>query len=203
MQSKSAKAENEKAFQRFIEKCTLKSKFDTNTFNMNPAIDIIIRAGVVYLFMIIAIRITGKKEISQLSVIDLVLILLISNAVQNAMVGPDSSLLGGIIAASTLFALNRVIKLIMYRFPAAGKVIQGEPVMLIYKGNINEKNLEKEHITLDELQAVIREHGVQKTEEVDLAILELNGSISVISKEFTHHTFHHHRKAIHPKMDRN
>src|SRR5436190_24279475 len=90
----------------------------------------------VYLFIVIAIRLFGKKELAQLSVIDLVFILLISNSVQNAMVGPSTSLMGGLIAAATLFALNYLLKLFLYKSKTLSKVLQGGPVMLVHKGNV-------------------------------------------------------------------
>ncbi len=153
-------------------------------FLQDSILNIIIRSSVVYLFIIIAIRLFGKKELAQLSVIDLVFILLISNSVQNAMVGPDSSLAGGLIAAGTLFALNYLFKFIIYKFPQFAKILQGEPLMLIYKGRINNKNLSKAKLTMAEIHESIREHGVAGVSEVDLAILEIDGNISILSNEF-------------------
>src|SRR5665648_57624 len=95
----------------------------------------------VYLFIIVAIRLFGKKELAQLSIIDLVFILLISNAVQNAMVGSDSSLAGGLVAASTLFVANYLLKYLLYRFPKLGIAVQGVELMLIYKGQLNVSNM--------------------------------------------------------------
>jgi uncharacterized membrane protein YcaP (DUF421 family) len=167
---------------------------------MDQFTDILIRTAVVYLFMVAAIRLFGKKELSQLSVTDLVLILLISNAVQNAMVGPDSSLSGGLLAALTLFVLNYLFKLIMFKSKKVKELIEGEPVMLIYKGNLIEENLSKEKITREELEAVVREHGVSDISNVALAILEIDGNISVLSKAIEQQSFHrHHRRALHPK----
>ncbi len=167
-------------------------------------LDIIFRAVAVYVFMLLAIRLFGKKELSQLSVADLVLILLISNAVQNAMVGPDTSLWGGLAAALVLFVLNYLLKLVMFKSPKVKELIEGEPVLLIYKGNIHEKNLAKEKITTDELQAVIREHGVGRVEDVELAMLEVDGNISVLSRTISEQSFHirHHRQ-LHPKYKKN
>lgn len=93
----------------------------------------------VYIFIIIAIRLFGKKDISQLSITDLVFVLLLSNSVQNAMVGSDSSLFGGLVSATSLFAVNFVIKLIVYRFPKIEHLLEGEPLILVYRGKINEK----------------------------------------------------------------
>ncbi|MBJ7427773.1 MAG: DUF421 domain-containing protein, partial [Bacteroidia bacterium] len=101
---------------------------------MDIYLNIILRSLAVYVFIILAIRLFGKKELSQLSITDLVLILLISNAVQNAMVGPDSSLSGGLVAALTLFALNYIIKLITYKSKFISNILEGEPMMLVYKG---------------------------------------------------------------------
>jgi uncharacterized membrane protein YcaP (DUF421 family) len=99
-------------------------------------IEVVIRSAIVYLFIILGIRIFGKKELSQLSVIDLVFILLISNAVQNAMVGQNVSLLGGVIAALTLFVLNYLLKNLFYRSKRINEWIQGDPLMLIYHGKV-------------------------------------------------------------------
>ena len=104
----------------------------------------------VYLFIIVAIRLFGKKELAQLSVIDLVFILLISNSVQNAMVGSDSSLSGGLVAATTLFVVNYLFKFLLYRFPKFGAVVQGTDLMLIYKGQLHVANLAKARITQQE-----------------------------------------------------
>jgi uncharacterized membrane protein YcaP (DUF421 family) len=138
----------------------------------------------VYLFIVIAIRLFGKKELAQLSVVDLVFILLISNAVQNAMVGPDATLLGGLVAASTLFLVNYLLKYMQYRFPQFGKLVQGDATMLVYQGKLLESHMKKAKITTDELMEAVREHGVKSIEEVDLAIMEVDGSISVLSDKY-------------------
>lgn len=148
-------------------------------------LEIVGRSVVVYLFIVIAIRIAGKKELAQLSVIDLVFILLISNSVQNAMVGPDNSLLGGIIAAASLFLVNIILKFISYRFKKASKFIEGEPLILIQNGELIKNNLNKVRITLEEIKESVREHGIEKIEDVNLAILEIDGNISIISDNFT------------------
>jgi len=138
----------------------------------------------VYLFIIVAIRLFGKKELAQLSIIDLVFILLISNAVQNAMVGSDSSLAGGLVAASTLFLVNYLFKYLLYRFPKLGIAVQGVELMLIYKGQLNVSNMNKARITSEEILEAVREHGVSEIREVDLAVLETDGNISIISNEY-------------------
>jgi len=138
----------------------------------------------VYFFMVISLRLFGRKEVAQLSVVDLVFILLISNAVQNAMVGPDTSLLGGLTSAATLFALNFALKWITYRSPKLSRVVQGPAIMLIYNGEVNQENLDKTKISMYELEETIREHGVRSISEVNLAVLEMDGNISVLSNDF-------------------
>lgn len=165
-------------------------------------LEIIFRSIAVYIFIVIAIRIFGKKELSQMQITDLVLILLISNSVQNAMVGPDSSLLGGIVAAMALFLINYLMKFILYRSPKLTKILEGEAVILIYKGVVNQENLIKEKITEEELAAVVREHGVGGITQVEIAILERDGNISVVSKELDGQTYHRRRGRLHPKHKR-
>lgn len=145
---------------------------------------IILSSTAVYLFIVIAIRLVGKTEIAQLSVADLVFIMLLSNAVQNAMVGSDTSLMGGLVAAATLFAVNGIFKECMYRLPWFGKVMQGESLMLVYQGRINDANMRKAKLTTNELLEAIREHGVGKVSDVNLAVLEVDGNISVLSNDF-------------------
>jgi len=150
----------------------------------NNYVRIISSTFIIYAFIVIAIRLFGKKELAQLSVVDMVFILLISNAVQNAMVGPDSTLSGGLVAASTLFFVNYTIKYLQYKFPKLGKIVEGDATMLIYKGKIIEAHLKNAKITYDELMEAVREHGVSSVSEVDLAILEVDGNVSVLSNEY-------------------
>lgn len=156
---------------------------------MDSMLFIIISSLVVYLFIITAIRVFGKREISQLSVIDLVFILLISNSVQDAMIGGNINLLvGGLIAAATLFIANYFLGEIFFRSKRISNLIQGEPLMLIYEGKPILKHLKKAKISEDELEAAIREHGVAKISEVDLAVLERDGNISVLSNNYKNKT---------------
>jgi len=149
----------------------------------------------IYLFIIISIRLFGKKELSQLSVMDLVFVLLISNSVQNAMVGSDTSLTGGLVAAASLFVVNYIFKQILYKFPKLSKTIQGHPLLLIYKGKLIEQNLKKIQLSLTELEEALREHGAGKISEVDEAIFEVDGNISIISGGYTLHTIK--KKRVH------
>jgi uncharacterized membrane protein YcaP (DUF421 family) len=149
----------------------------------NNYLRIIFSSVAVYLFIILAIRLFGKKELAQLSVYDLVFILLISNAVQNAMVGPDSTLTGGLVAAGSLFVVNYILKQLQLRFPQFGKIIEGEAIMLVYEGQVLSNNMKSAEITEDELMEVVREHGVASVTDVDLAILEVDGNISVLTAD--------------------
>jgi uncharacterized membrane protein YcaP (DUF421 family) len=166
----------------------------------NDYLNIVFSSVVVYIFIVIAIRLFGKKELSQLSIIDLVFILLISNAVQNAMVGSNTTLPGGLVAASALFIVNYILKLVIFYFPNLGKAIQGKEILLVYKGKINEENMRKARFSMDELLEAIREHGVASIDKIDLAILEVDGNISVLSNEFNHKTIRK-RKAHKSLMD--
>lgn len=148
---------------------------------MPAVLDIVFRSLAVYLFMIIAIRLTGKKELSQLNTSDVLLILLISNAVQNAMVGPDTSLAGGIIAASVLFLLNFLLKSLLFKDERWRRLLNQKPEILIHHGNLDFANLSRLKITNEELQEAMREHGVERYRDVRLAMLEMDGNISIIS----------------------
>ncbi|CEJ69220.1 DUF421 domain-containing protein [Chryseobacterium oranimense] len=160
---------------------------------MNPILDVVIRSLCVYLFMVIAIRLFGKNQLSQLNAGDVVLLLLISNAVQNAMVGQDTSLQGGLIAALVLFAANFILKRLMFSNRKFESFMEEDPVILIRDGKIDQTALNRVKITRDELEEAIREHGVEKIKDVKLSILEVDGNISVISEDETEKQTHYTR----------
>jgi uncharacterized membrane protein YcaP (DUF421 family) len=149
---------------------------------------IALRSVVVYLFIVLAIRIFGKREITQLSIIDLVFVLLLSNAVQNAMVGPDNSLAGGIVAAIALFIVNAILGILLFKSRKLSQLLQGEDILLIYHGHKLRKHMQQVGISDDELQEAIREHGVASENDVDMAVLETDGTISILSNNFSHKT---------------
>lgn len=151
----------------------------------NPYLHVVISSAAVYIFITVSLRIFGKKELAQLSVLDLVFVLLISNAVQNAMVGSDVSLQGGLLAAGTLFLLNFAFKHLLYRSGKLTRLFEGEPVILVSEGKVNDKNLREMQISTNELLEAIREHGVQGIHDVNLAILEVDGHISILSHDYT------------------
>jgi uncharacterized membrane protein YcaP (DUF421 family) len=150
---------------------------------MNAYLEIALRSAAVYAFMLVAIRLSGKKELSQLNATDVVLILLISNAVQNAMVGSNTSLPGGIAAAAVLFLLNYVLKRWLFKNKRFRDLVNDKPQILIHNGNLDFVLLGKLGITNDELQESMREHGIDHFKEVKLAMLEVDGNISIIGKD--------------------
>jgi uncharacterized membrane protein YcaP (DUF421 family) len=161
---------------------------------MNAYVDVILRSSAVYLFMVIALRIFGKKELSQLNTADVILILLISNAVQNAMVGNNTTLLGGLAAATVLFAINFTLKKLMFRYKSFGEFLQEKPEILIHAGQLDFKILSKLNITNDELKEAMREHGVEHFADVKLAMLEIDGNISIITGDKVLKQTHYKRR---------
>ncbi|MFK7050769.1 YetF domain-containing protein [Flavobacterium davisii] len=167
---------------------------------MNAFLDIIIRSASVYLFMIIALQLFGKKELSQLNTTDIILILLISNSVQNAMVGSDTSLSGGLTAALALFIINLIFKKAMIKSSTIKNLMTNKPEILIHDGITDYKALTRLGITLEELEQAVREHGIEHFDNVKLAMFETNGNISVISGENNLVQTKHKRKHIHKSM---
>lgn len=154
-------------------------------FKMNELLDVTLRSLAVYLFMVSAIRLFGKNQLSQLNAGDVILLLLISNAVQNAMVGQNTSLEGGLVAALVLFVANFILKKFMFKNQYLRHLIQDEPEILIKDGIVDLQKMKQQEISADELEEAIREHGVEKAEDVKLAVLEVDGNISVISMDKT------------------
>lgn len=141
----------------------------------------IIRPMVVYLFLLIAFRLAGKRELGQMTPFDLIVLLTISNVLQNAMIGNDNSLGGGVIGALTLFVLNGVISRAIFYSPRLARVLEGEPTMLIQDGVIVEPNLRREVMTIEELQRALRKRDVdwEDVSRVERALLELDGTVTV------------------------
>jgi len=144
-------------------------------------------SAAVYIFLIVAIRLFGKKEFSQLSVFDIVFILLISNAVQNSMIAADFTFWGGITSAVTLFVVNFLFKNVIYKIPKVSEWVQGHPILLIYDGKQLPENMKKAKVSVQELEEATREHGIDELENVSLAVLEVDGSISVVAEDFEGH----------------
>lgn len=139
-----------------------------------------LRTTIVYLALVIGIRLTGQRQLGQMSTFDLVLLLIIANAVQNAMVGPDTSVAGGLVAAGVLLFWHQVINRLRRSSRQFAKLIAGEGVMLIKDGEILQEHVRHAGVTAEELLQSLREHGVATVAEVRLGVLEPDGSVSVI-----------------------
>jgi uncharacterized membrane protein YcaP (DUF421 family) len=145
--------------------------------------EIALRTTVIYLALFAGIRLTGARQLGQMSTFDLVLLLIISNAVQNAMVGPDTSLTGGLVAAGVLLLWHGVVDRIRRRSRGLAKFISGEGIMLINHGVILDEHTLRAGISRDDLLQALREHGVANVKDVRLAVLEPDGAISVIRND--------------------
>ena len=143
-------------------------------------LEIFLRTGAIYIVVLAGVRLSGKREVGQMTPFDLTLLLLISNAVQNAMTGSDTSLLGGVVAAGTLLALNYLVAEVSGGNRRFRKFIQGQPSLLVHDGKIIAAHMAKEHVSMDELQRALREHGIATCSDVALAVLEVDGSISCL-----------------------
>ncbi len=143
-------------------------------------VEIVLRTAVIYAVVLIGVRLSGKREVGQMTPFDLTLLLLISNAVQNAMTGPDTSLAGGIVAAATLLIMNYFVAEVSGGNRRFRKFIEGQPTLLIHDGKILGAHMAKEHVSMDELQRSLREHGIGTHNDVALAVLEVDGSISCL-----------------------
>ena len=143
-------------------------------------LQIVLRTGVIYLLVLIGVRLSGKREVGQMTPFDLTLLLLLSNSVQNAMTGPDTSLLGGAVAAGTLLILNYLVAEVSGTNRRFRRLIQGEPSLLVHDGKIMDAHLAREHVSLDELHRALREHGINSIDQVALSVLEVDGSISCL-----------------------
>lgn len=152
-----------------------------------PWWELILRGVVVYVFLIVILRVTGKRQVGQLAPFDLVLLLVLSNAVQNAMNGGDSSVLGGVISATTLVGLNYLVGYLTYRSKALEALIEGRPQVLIHNGVLFEDVMARAHLTHHELNAALRQAGCASVQQVHTAILENNGSISVTPRNDHNH----------------
>lgn len=143
----------------------------------------IVRAVVIYAFLLLLLRFTGKRQVGQLSPFDLVLLLVLSNAVQNAMNGGDNSITGGLILATTLVALNWIVGWATYRSKWLEALIEGRPVILIHDGKVYHRALKSVQMTIHELRAALRTEGCAAEDEVRLAMLENNGHVTVIRRD--------------------
>lgn len=148
--------------------------------------EIALRTSAIYLLVLIGIRLTGKREVGQMTPFDLTLLLLLSNSVQNAMTGPDTSVAGGAVAASVLLLANLIVARISGRSRRLRKLVQGSPTLLVYNGQVIPDHMAKEHISEDELTRALREHSCIAVQDAALVVLEVDGAISVLKYDDVH-----------------
>jgi uncharacterized membrane protein YcaP (DUF421 family) len=147
-----------------------------------PLWEFVLRAVVVYASLLLLLRLTGKRQIGQLAPFDLVLLLVLSNAVQNSMNGGDNSLVGGLVSAVTLVGLNYVIGYATFKNKTVEALVEGRPHVIIHNGRVFEDVMRRAKLTHHELSAALRRAGCSCADEVQAAILENNGSISVVMR---------------------
>ncbi len=162
--------------------------------NWHTALEIVLRTTIIYVLVLLGIRLTGKREVGQMTPFDLTLLLLLSNSVQNAMTGSDTSLVGGIVAAVVLLILNYILAEVSGMNRKFRKLIQGSPSLLVHNGEIITAHMAKEHVSMDELNRAFREHGCVQVHDVALAVLEVDGSISVLKNDDIPESVNPHRR---------
>lgn len=147
-----------------------------------PLVEKVLRAVLVYLFLVVALRLAGKRELAQLNPFDLVVLLTLSNTVQNAIIGNDNSVLGGMIGATTLLATNYFVVRFLYRHEAIDRVVEGQPEVLVEGGRIRQDQLKKELIPLAELEEAAHKQGFASLAEVERAVLEPGGGLTFVAR---------------------
>jgi uncharacterized membrane protein YcaP (DUF421 family) len=145
--------------------------------------EFVLRAVIVYLFLLIILRLTGKRQVGQLAPFDLVMLLVLSNAVQNSMNGGDNSITGGVILVCTLVTLNWFMSYITFRSKKLEALVEGRPVVLVHNGHVDREAMRKVQLTMHELDAALRAEGCSGVDEVRFALLENNGHITAIQKK--------------------
>ncbi len=145
--------------------------------------EVVLRVALVYLFLVVVLRLSGKREVGQMSILELIVVLLISDAVQNSMVGENTSVWAGPVAVLTLLGLDYALNALMRRSRHLRKAIEGEPRLLIRDGQLLRKAMREEKLDVQEVETAVRAHGLARIDEVREAILETDGSISVIPKD--------------------
>ncbi len=144
-----------------------------------PILEKIVRPIIVYLFLIVFLRVFGKRELAQLNPFDLVVLLSLSNTVQNAIIGDDNSVTGGLIGAFSLLAINWVLMRLLFKMPKVNKALEGTKTVLIRRGVVDQTALSKETLTEEELLSVIHKQSLNDFSEVEMCVLEPNGTFYV------------------------
>ena len=148
-----------------------------------PVIEKMVRPVLVYAFLVVALRLSGKRELAQLNPFDLVVLLTLSNTVQNAIIGDDNSVTGGLLGASTLLVANHLVVRYLYRHRRLDRIVEGSPDVLIQHGKIVKQSLSRELITEKELLTAARRQGFDSLTDIDRAILDANGGIVFYGKK--------------------
>ncbi|HEX5474794.1 MAG TPA: YetF domain-containing protein [Vicinamibacterales bacterium] len=148
-----------------------------------PVLEKIVRPLLVYAFLVVGLRLAGKRELAQLNPFDLVVLLTISNTVQNAIIGNDNSVTGGIIGAITLLAANYLVIRFLYRHERIDRIIEGDPTPLVENGQVRKDRLDAELITVAELEAAAHRQGFDSLAEVDRCVLQPGGTLAFIAKK--------------------
>ena len=148
-----------------------------------PLMEKILRPVIVYLFLVVFLRIFGKRELAQLNPFDLVVLLSLSNTVQNAMIGDDNSVSGGVVGAFALLAINWLLMWVLYRTPKATVLLEGHPSTLIREGKLDVVELKKQSLTHEELISVLNKNGFNDPRDVQTCVLEPNGTFYVEGKK--------------------
>jgi uncharacterized membrane protein YcaP (DUF421 family) len=145
----------------------------------------VLRSVVVYAFLLVAFRLCGKRQLGQLTAFDLVVVLIISNVVQNAVIGNDNSLGGGLLGATTILLVNSAVAYVTFRFKRADRVIEHSPTLLVRNGRVLRSNLRRERLGPRDLRAALRHHGLVSVRDIRYAFLEEDGHVSVIPRRPT------------------
>ena len=148
-----------------------------------PIAEKILRPVIVYIFLIVGLRLSGKRELAQLNPFDLIVLLTLSNTVQNAIIGDDNSVTGGIVGASSLLAINYLVVRFLYDHRAIDQLVEGSPDVLIEDGKVYEHKLKKELITKEELAAAARRQGFDSLSDVRQCVLEPGGTLSFTARK--------------------
>jgi len=156
-----------------------------------PIIEKIIRSVAVYAFLLVVFRMAGKRQLAQINTLDLIVLLTISNTVQNAIIGPDNSLLGGLIGAAALVGINALLIHFLYKKPELSKLIEGTPTTLMEKGKLVEAHLKSEEITKQELLETAQQQGYASLDELETITLETSGNLSFIPRKPTDEVLRH------------
>ena len=156
-----------------------------------PILEKVLRPIVVYVFLIAGLRLAGKRELAQLNPFDLVVLLTISNTVQNAIIGDDNSVTGGIIGGGTLLVINYVVVRFLYEHERLDRLVEGDPDVLVDSGVVLTDHLRRELITSNELEAAAHKQGFASLDEVDRAVLEPGGSIAFFARKPSPETARH------------